>query len=52
MTSDPLPAILDQLAAHSEQIIRLDAREASHFATLTSQLTELADLAAAARRRR
>jgi hypothetical protein len=36
---------LDQLAAHSEQIIRLDAREAGHFATLTSQLTELADLA-------
>jgi hypothetical protein len=41
----PRPAILDQLAAHSEQIVRLDAREAGHFATLTSQLTELADLA-------
>ena len=47
MTSDPFPAILDQLAAHSEQITRLDTREACHFATLTSQLTELADLAAA-----
>ena len=45
MTSDPLPAILDQLAAHSEQIVRLDAREAGHFATVTSQLIELADLA-------
>ena len=44
MTSDPLPAILDQLAAHHEQIIQLDAREAGHFATLTSQLTELVDL--------
>ena len=47
MTSDPLPAILDQLAAHGEQITRLDAREATHFETLTSQLTEVADLAAA-----
>ena len=46
MTYDPLPAILDQLAAHSEQIIKLDAREAGHFATLTSQLTDLADLTA------
>jgi hypothetical protein len=46
VTPDPLPAILDQLAAHSEQIIRLDAREASHFTTLTGQLAELADLAA------
>ena len=45
MTSDPLPAILDQLAAHTEQIIALDAREAGHFAALTSKLTELADLA-------
>jgi hypothetical protein len=44
VTPDPLPAILDQLAAHREQIIALDAREASHFTTLTSQLTKLADL--------
>jgi len=36
---------LDQLAAHHEQIIRLDTREAGHFASLTTQLTELADLA-------
>jgi hypothetical protein len=42
VTSDPLPAILDQLAAHTEQIIHLDAREAGHFAALTSKLTELA----------
>jgi hypothetical protein len=46
MTPDPLPAILDQLAAHTEQIIQLDTREAGHFTTLTSQLTALADLAA------
>jgi len=45
VTSDPLPAILDQLAAHHEQIIKLDAREAGHFAALTTQLTDLADLA-------
>ena len=36
---------MDQLAAHHEQITQLDAREAAHFAALTSQLTELADLA-------
>ena len=45
MTADPLPAILDQLAAHHEQIIALDAREAGHFAALTRQLTDLANLA-------
>jgi len=46
VTPDPLPAILDQLAAHTEQILQLDARESGHFAALTSQLTGLADLAA------
>ncbi len=45
MPSDPLTAILDQLASHREQIIQLDAREAGHFTALTSQLTDLADLA-------
>jgi hypothetical protein len=43
VTADPLPAILDQLAAHHEQLTQLDTREASHFAAVTSQLTDLAD---------
>ena len=43
MTPDPLPAILDQLAAHHERITQLDAREAGHYTALASQLTELAD---------
>jgi hypothetical protein len=43
VTHDPLPAILDQLAAHHDQIVQLDAREAGHFTALTSQLTDLAD---------
>ena len=36
MTPDPLTAIVDQLAAHGEQLTRLDAREARHHATLTA----------------
>jgi hypothetical protein len=44
MTSnDPLAAIADQLAAHGEQLICLDAREAAHHATLTALLTGLTD---------
>jgi hypothetical protein len=34
MTPDPLTAIVDQLAAHGEQLTRLDAREAAHHTTL------------------
>jgi hypothetical protein len=41
---DPLPAALDQLAAHHEHIGRLDEREASHFAALTTRLTGIAGL--------
>jgi uncharacterized protein YdcH (DUF465 family) len=41
MPDDPLTAILDQLAAHREQISGLDAREARHFASLAEQLTQL-----------
>ena len=42
MTSnDPLAAIADQLAAHGDQLTRLDAREAAHHATLTALLTGL-----------
>ena len=43
MTADPLTAVLDQLAAHREQLIgQLDAREAAHFAAVGEQLTQLA----------
>ena len=35
MTDDQITAALDQLAAQREQITRLDAREATHYATLT-----------------
>jgi hypothetical protein len=41
---DPLPAALDQLAAHRERIAQLDEREAAHFAALSGQLTQIADL--------
>jgi hypothetical protein len=44
MTADPLPAVLDQLAAHREQLAQLDDREAAHFAAVGEQLTQLADL--------
>jgi hypothetical protein len=45
MTSnDPITAALQELAAHHEQLTRLDARETSHFTTLTQRLTELTDL--------
>ena len=44
MTPDPLTAALQELAAHREQITRLDARETSHFTTLTEHLAELTSL--------
>lgn len=44
MTGDPIPAALDQLAAHREQIEQLDQREAGHHATTGQRLTEIADL--------
>ncbi len=44
MTSDPITAALDQLAAHREQIDHLDSREADHFAALSGRLSEIADL--------
>jgi hypothetical protein len=37
---------MDQLAAHREQVTRLDTREAEHHAALSGQLTELAGQAA------
>ena len=44
MTPDPFTAVLNQLAEHTEQIIRLDTREAEHFTVITGRLTELTDL--------
>ncbi len=43
MTSnDPITALVDELAACCEQLTRLDAREAAHYAALTALLTGLA----------
>jgi hypothetical protein len=47
VTTDPITAVLDQLAAHAEQISRLDARERDHHAATSEQITDLAALAAA-----
>ena len=42
MGDDAIVAILDQLAAHAEQISALDARQAGHMAAVTSELAALA----------
>jgi len=42
VTDDAITAILDQLAAHAEQIMALDVRQAGHMAAVTSQLAALA----------
>jgi hypothetical protein len=48
MTSeDPITAIVDQLAAHAEQLTRLDARHADHHAAVSARLAELSGQAAA-----
>ena len=44
--TDPITAIVDQLAACAEQLTRLDTREAGHHAAASSQLAELAGQAA------
>jgi hypothetical protein len=44
MTADPLTAVLDQLAAHREQLTQLDDREAAHFTAVGERLTQLAAL--------
>lgn len=44
MASDPITAALDQLAAHREHITALDTREASHFAEVNEQLTQLTSM--------
>jgi hypothetical protein len=46
MSPDPLPAALDQLAAHHEQITQLNAREARHFDWLNEHFTQLAGMLA------
>jgi len=48
MTShDSITAIADRLAAHAEQITRLDTRQADHHAAVSKQLAELTGQAAA-----
>jgi hypothetical protein len=48
MTSnDPFTAILDQLAAHADQLTRLDTRQAGHHATVSGRLADLTDQTAA-----
>jgi hypothetical protein len=48
MTShDPITAIVDQLAAHAEQLTRLDTRHADHHAAVSARLAELSGQAAA-----
>ena len=48
MTStDPITAIVDQLAAHAEQLTRLDTRHADHHAAVSARLAELSGQTAA-----
>jgi hypothetical protein len=48
MTSnDPITAIVDQLAAHAEQLTRLDTRHADHHAAVGARLAELTGQSAA-----
>jgi hypothetical protein len=45
--NDPISAIVDQLAAHAEQLTRLEARQADHHAAVSGRLTELTGQTAA-----
>ena len=45
--TDPIKAIVDQLAGHAEQITRLDTRQADHHAAISGRLAELTGQAAA-----
>jgi hypothetical protein len=48
MTSnDPITAILDQLAAHADQLTRLDTRQADRHAMVSGQLADLTNQTAA-----
>ena len=42
MPTDPLIAVIDQLAAQGDRIGEVEAREAAHHAALSGQLTQLA----------
>jgi hypothetical protein len=45
--NDPITAIVDQLAAHAEQLARLDTRHADHHAAVGARLAELTSQTAA-----
>src|SRR5580704_13434941 len=45
--TDPITAIVDQLAAHAEQLTRLDTRHTDHHAAVSARLAELTGQAAA-----
>ena len=45
--TDPITAIIDQLAAHAEQLTRLDTRHADHHAAVSARLAELTGQTAA-----
>ncbi len=45
--NDPITAIADQLAAHAEQLTRLDTRHADHHAAVSARLAELTGQTAA-----
>jgi|HubBroStandDraft_6_1064221.scaffolds.fasta_scaffold175772_2 hypothetical protein len=45
--NDPITAIVDQLAAHAEELTRLDTLQADHHAAVLGRLAELSDQAAA-----
>ena len=45
--TDPIAAIVDQLAAHAEQLTRLDTRHADHHAAVSARLAELTGQTAA-----
>jgi hypothetical protein len=45
--ADPMTAIVDQLAAHAEQLITLEARHGDHHAAVSARLAELSGQAAA-----
>ena len=45
--NDPITAIVDQLAAHAEQLTRLDTRQADHHAAVSGRLAELTGQTAA-----
>ena len=45
--NDPITAIVDQLAAHAEQLTRLDTRQADHHAAVSGRLADLTGQTAA-----